>query len=143
VTQVSQFSEARYHPVAKALRWLVALLVAVQFGIAWAMPDIGPQTKLGGLISLHLTVGAVIGLAALARVFWRSRYRAPGAIATEPRWLRAGARASHATLYVLLLIVPLLGWAAASAHGWRATLFPRLALPALLPRESGFGFSGR
>ena len=140
MSQDLQASETRYHPVAKALHWLVALLVAVQFGIAWAMPDIGPQTKLGRLISLHLTVGALIGVAALARVSWRLRHRVPGALATEPRWLRAGARVSHATLYVLLLIVPLLGWAAASVRGWRVTLFPRLTLPALLTRGSKSGF---
>jgi cytochrome b561 len=140
MSQVSQSSEARYHPVAKALHWLMALLVAIQFVIAWTMPDIGPHTRLGRLISLHLTVGAVIGIAALARVSWRLRHSAPGAIATEPGWLRAGARVSHATLYFLLLIVPLLGWAAASARGWRVTLFPGLALPALLPRGSKSGF---
>lgn len=140
MSQDLQASETRYHPVAKALHWLVTLLIAVQFGVAWAMPDIRPQTKLGRLISLHLTVGALIGLAAFARVSWRLRHRVPGAIATEPRWLRAGTRVSHATLYVLLLIVPLLGWAAASVRGWRVTLFPRLALPALLPRGSRSGF---
>jgi cytochrome b561 len=140
MSQDSQSSEARYDPVAKALHWLMALLVAIQFGIAWTMPDIGPHTRLGLLISLHLTVGALIGLAALARVSWRLRHSAPGALATEPRWLRAGARVSHATLYFLLLIVPLLGWAAASARGWRVTLFPGLALPALLPRGSKSGF---
>jgi cytochrome b561 len=104
------------------------------------MPDIGPHTKLGRLISLHLTVGALIALAVLVRVSWRLRHSAPDAIATEPRWVRVGARVTHATLYVLLLIVPLLGWAAASARGWRASLLPRLALPALLPRGSKSGF---
>ena len=140
MSQESRASEARYHPVTKALHWLVALLVAVQFGIAWAMPDIGPHTKLGPLISWHLTVGALIGFAALVRVSWRLRRAAPSAIATEPRWLRAGARVSHTTLYVLLLVVPLLGWAAASARGWRVPLFPGLALPALLARGSAAGF---
>ena len=43
-------------------------------------------------------------------------------------------------LYVLLLILPLLGWAAASARGWRVTLLPGVALPALLPRGSKSGF---
>ncbi len=136
----SRVLETRYHPVAKALHWLVALLVAVQFCIAWAMPDIGPHTKLGRLINLHLTVGALIGLAALVRISWRLRRSTPDATATQPRWLRAAARVSHGTLYALLLIVPLLGWAAASAYGWRATLFPRLALPPLLPRGSAAGF---
>jgi cytochrome b561 len=140
MSQDSRVLETRYHLVAKTLHWLVALLVAVQFGIAWAMPDIGPQTRLGRLISLHLTVGALIGLAVLTRVSWRLRHSAPGASATEPRWLRAAARVSHVTLYVLLLVVPLLGWAAASARGWRVTLFPGPALPALLPRGSKSGF---
>ena len=71
MSQDSPASERRYHPVAKALHWLVALLVALQFGIAWTMPDIGPHTKLGRLISLHLTVGALIGLAVLVRISWR------------------------------------------------------------------------
>jgi cytochrome b561 len=140
VSQDSRVLETKYDPAAKALHWLVALLVAVQFGIAWGMPDIGPHTKLGRLINLHLTVGALIGLATLGRVSWRLRHSRPGASATEPRWLRAAARVSHATLYVLLLIVPLLGWAAASARGWHVTLFPGLALPALLPRGSQSGF---
>jgi cytochrome b561 len=140
MSQDSQPSEKPYHPVAKALHWLVAFLVALQFGIAWTMPDIGPHTKLGRLISLHLTVGALIGFAVLVRVSWRLRHSAPGAIETEPRWLRVSARVAHGTLYALLLIVPLLGWAAASARGWRVSLLPRLALPALLPRGSKSGF---
>ena len=134
MSQDSPSPEARYHPVAKALHWLVALLVAVQFGIAWAMPDIGPHTKLGRLISLHLTMGALIGLVALARVSWRLRRGAPAGIATAPRWLRTSARVSHAMLYVLLLILPLLGWAAASARGWRVTLLPGVALPGAATR---------
>ena len=81
-----------------------------------------------------------IGLAVLVRISWRLRHSAPGAIATEPRWLRLGARMTHGTLYVLLLIVPLLGWAAASARGWQVSLLPRLILPALLPRGSKSGF---
>jgi len=140
MSQDSPVLERRYHPVAKALHWLVALLVAVQFGIAWAMPDIGPHTKLSRLISWHLTVGALIGLAVFVRVSWRLRHPGPSPSASEPRWLRAAARVSHGVLYVLLLIVPLLGWAAASTRGWRVTLLPRLALPALLPRGSKSGF---
>jgi cytochrome b561 len=140
MSQDSRLSEKPYHPVAKALHWIVALLVAVQFGIAWAMPDIGPHTKLDRLISLHLAVGTLIGFAVLVRLSWRLRHRAPGAIATEPRWLRLGAGATHGTLYVLLLVVPLLGLTAASARGWRVFFLPRMALPALVPRGSKSGF---
>ena len=145
IDDVARFAgdETRYHPVAKALHWLVALLVAVQFCVAWAMPDIGPQTKLGRLINLHLTVGALIGFAAVVRMSWRLRHSAPGAIATEPRWLRTAARVSHGTLYVLLLIVPLarVGRRIGARLARDAFPSPRAAAIAA-PRVRG-GISGR
>ena len=138
--QDSAVAEKTYHPIQKLLHWVVALLVAIQFGIAWAMPDIGPQTKLDRLISMHLTLGAVIAFVAVARVCWRLCRRGPGAGIIEARWLRVSARVTHGSLYVLLLVVPLLGWAAASARGWRVVFFDHLALPAMLPRGSAAGF---
>jgi cytochrome b561 len=140
MSQDSRVAEARYHPFAKVLHWLVALLIAVQFGIAWAMPDVGPQTRLDRSISLHLTVGVLIAFVAVVQVSWRLRNSGPGASATESRWLRAAARGTHIALYVLLLIVPLLGWAAVSARDWRVTLFDHLALPPLLPHGSVAGY---
>jgi cytochrome b561 len=140
MSQDSAAAETIYHPIQKLLHWVVALLVVIQIGIAWTMPDIGPQTKLGRLISLHLTLGAVIAFVGVARVCWRLCRRGPGAGMTEARLLRAAARVTHGTVYVLLLVVPLLGWAAASARGWRVAFFDHRALPALLPHGSAAGF---
>lgn len=45
------------------------------------------------------------------------------------------------TLYGLLVALPLLGWANASARGWSVRLFGVLPLPALAAKGSALGHS--
>ena len=113
-----------------------------------------PPSKLGDLCELllqriDLCQGVGFQLAPLFELVARTSQRAVAArTALTVRQITSelavnfvdGDRRLYATLYFLLLIVPLLGWAAASARGWRVTLFPGLALPALLPRGSKSGF---
>ena len=49
-----------YGRTAKVLHWLVFVLVAAQFIVAIAMPDIGRGTKPGTLINLHMSLGFTI-----------------------------------------------------------------------------------
>ncbi len=44
-----------YGAVAKLLHWLILVLLAVQFAIAWTMPDIGRNTRPEGLVAWHLS----------------------------------------------------------------------------------------
>lgn len=47
------------------------------------------------------------------------------------RWERTLARITHELLYVLLLVIPLLGWAAAGFFGYTVRLFGVIPLPAI------------
>lgn len=49
-----------YSPVAKALHWLIVVLVAIQFVTAFLMPDIGPSTPPSTVIGLHFSFGVAI-----------------------------------------------------------------------------------
>ena len=49
-----------YTPVAKALHWLVALLLGGQYAVAWTMPHIGRNTRPETLINLHFSLGVLI-----------------------------------------------------------------------------------
>ncbi|HXD43045.1 MAG TPA: cytochrome b [Ramlibacter sp.] len=120
-----------YGATAKALHWLIVLLVLPQFVVAVLMPDIGPRTQPGTLIDLHLSVGVLIVAVTAVRLVNRLLDPVPLDERDALAWERPAARATHLAFYLLLLAGPLLGWASASAHRLPVTLFGLVPLPAL------------
>src|SRR3546814_10324595 len=64
---------------------------------------------------LHKSVGITVLALSLIRLGWRLGHAWPPFPAAMPRWERVLARGTHILFYVLMIGVPLLGWAAASA----------------------------
>ncbi len=129
---------SKYSPLTKLLHWSIALLIVVQLGIGWTMPEVHKDTLPVGGIAWHLSLGVAIVLLVALRVLWR--------IARPPRrtddgrgWLARTAQATHALLYVLLVVVPLLGWANASSRGWTVGLGSWFELPHIMPVGSRLG----
>ena len=131
--------ETVYGWTQKVLHWLVVGLLAAEFAIAWSMPNIHRDTKPEGLISLHLALGAVILLVVILRSLWRLGHPVPLIRAQAPHWQQRTARATHSLLYLLLLLLPVLGWANASYRGWTIDLFGLGNLPQILSTGSSFG----
>ena len=131
--------EAGYGATAKSLHWLIVALLVVQFALAWTMPHIRRGTKPEGLIAWHLWVGATILLVSVLRFAWRLARPVPLVTTNVPAWQNGVARAVHIVLAVLVIALPLMGWANASARGWRVSLFGLLTLPPLVRVESPFG----
>jgi cytochrome b561 len=127
-----------YGGMAKALHWLVFALVAAQFVVAFAMPDIGRGTKPGTLINLHMSLGFTIVAVIAVRWLWRLTHPVPLVTADVPAWEQTVARVTHALLYVLLLANPFLGWANASARDWDIVMFGQ-PLPHLVAAQSPVG----
>ena len=128
-----------YDGVAKSLHWLIVLLLVVQFALAWTMPEIHRGTKPETLINLHLSVGTSILLVALARLAWRLRHPVPLVTNNVPFWQQRVAQANHALLYLLLFLMPLFGWANASARGWAIDFFGVAQLTRILAESSPLG----
>jgi cytochrome b561 len=124
---------------AKLFHWLTVLLLAVQYAIGWLMPDVHHDTQPVGLIGLHLSFGATIVLLVLVRLAWRFSHKPPAESNVLPPSMRLAAKATHGLLYVLLIALPLMGWANASARGWAVSLFHVVPLPALAAAGSAFG----
>jgi cytochrome b561 len=129
----------RYSGLAKVFHWVIVALVAAQFVIAWTMPEIGRGSRPEGLIGWHLSVGAAIFVIAIARLAWRTTHLPPRAPRDIAPALQTLSRVTHALLYLLLLVLPLMGWANASARGWALKLFGVIPLPSLVPTGSAFG----
>ena len=134
--------DAGYTPLAKALHWLMVALLFCQYAIAWTMPHIGRDTKPDRLINLHLSFGVLILLVLAIRLVWRWTHAEPPPLAGPP-WLVRGSRAAHHLLYLLLVLIPLLGWINASFRGFDVSLFGLIRLPQLIAtRTPGFAWTG-
>ncbi|HET7847440.1 MAG TPA: cytochrome b [Pseudolabrys sp.] len=133
---------ARYSGTAKSLHWLILLLLIVQFVVAWTMPHIGRNTPMTTLISVHFTMGILILLVAVLRLIWRATHGEPAPLDGVPPWQTATARAIHWLLYVLLFVVPVLGWINASWRGFTIVMFG-VELPKLVAtRAPGLAWTG-
>jgi cytochrome b561 len=127
-----------YGTTAKALHWLVAALILVQFAIGWLMPDIKRGMSPGAPMNLHMSIGILILALIVARFAWRLGHPvAPEA--SLPSWQRATSEGLHLLLYVLVLATTLTGWTFASMRGWTIWVFGALPLPALAAEGSAVG----
>ncbi|MCX7298378.1 MAG: cytochrome b [Hyphomicrobiales bacterium] len=131
-----------YTGTAKALHWLIVLLLIAQFIFAWTMPHIGRNTPVTTLINLHFTFGVIILAVAIVRLGWRLTHREPPPEDGLPPWQNLTAHIVHYLLYALLFAIPVLGWINASWRGMPIVMFG-LELPQLVAtRAPGWGWTG-
>ena len=119
---------ARYTTTALLLHWLLALMIAVSFGVGLTMSDMPFSPLRLKLFNWHKWAGITILALSALRLLWRLTHRPP-ADPPMPAWQRAAAHATHWALYALFFLVPLAGWAYSSAAGFPVVVFGVLPLP--------------
>lgn len=102
----------RYGTVAMSLHWLIAL--AIIFNICLGLyvadlPDSDPSQF--AFVQFHKSTGLTILMLSLVRLAWRLVNPVPPLPATMSPALKFLARGSHVLLYVLIIGIPLSGWA--------------------------------
>ena len=105
-------SATRYSGGAMLLHWLIAALLLANVVIAFTMEDAR------ALMPLHKSIGITVLVLTLVRIGWRLTHAVPPLSAALASWERVAARITHAAFYLLLLVMPLLGWASASSGKW-------------------------
>lgn len=113
-----------YTTVAIALHWLIAMLALGQVAgglYIEELPDSATAEKVS-LLQLHKSFGITILLLTLGRLGWRLTHPAPPLPAAMPGWQKSVARGVHVGFYVLLIGVPLGGWAMVSASPFAETV---------------------
>ena len=99
----------RYSNVSILIHWTVVVLVVANIVIAIAMLDNRD------LFPWHKSIGITVLLLTLLRIVWRVTHPWPRLPDSMPTWERIFARGTHVGFYVMLLTIPLLGWAAVSS----------------------------
>jgi len=137
MTRAATGGARTYNAVAKILHWSIAVLIVVQLGIGWTMPEIHKDTRPDGEIGWHLAIGVFIVLLVAARVVWRA-VRPPTGTDSDRGAMRRLASATHILLYLLMIVVPVLGWANAGSRDWVVGIGP-LHLPRIMAAGSKLG----
>ncbi len=123
-------NELRYTRTAAVLHWLIALLIAINVGLALSA-DALPDDWVRPVIDTHKSTGiTVLGLA-LLRILWRTGHPPPPMPAHYARWERWSAHAAHGVLYSLILLLPISGWLHDSA--WKDAASHPMQLFGLVP----------
>jgi cytochrome b561 len=123
---------SRYTKTAIILHWLIAIFIALMFGLGWFMADLpkeAPKQLAYDLFDLgvytwqlaeeasprtfYFNLHKSLGLSVLAlivlRVLWRITHTPPAALSSYKAIEKKVATATHHSLYLLMLAVPVTG----------------------------------
>jgi cytochrome b561 len=106
--------QRRYNAVAMGLHWLIAALIFANIGLAWWFESLHGLAKIGPT-QIHKSIGITVLVLTIARFVWRLANPPPPMPASMPAWERMAAHVVHGLLYVIMLGMPLTGWAMSSA----------------------------
>lgn len=122
-----------FSPLARLLHWLMALLILAMLFIGVGMVgSLAPWQP--RLVALHKPLGLfLLGLLVL-RIVVRLRQPIPALPVDMPGWQQRLAHLSHGLLYLLMLALPLLGWAMQGAGGYPLVV-AGWVVPAIAPQQ--------
>lgn len=103
-----------YGLVAIVLHWAIAFLIIGQLVMGTVMVRLANQRLAFDLIQWHKSFGFLTLVLVVLRLAWRFANPLPAYPAAVPDWEASAARAMHRLLYVLMVLLPLSGWALVS-----------------------------
>lgn len=117
----------RYSAIAILLHWLVALcvtgLLVVGAVMVWAPPGLVDLSLKFTLYQWHKSFGFTVFVLTVLRIVWRFTHKPPPLPDTLKPAERFFAPIVHYGLYVLLLVMPLAGWAVVSTASFNVPTY--------------------
>lgn len=134
---MSQANVTRYHPLARALHWVLALAIVGNFILGVYMHELPFSPARLQYYSWHKWAGVMVLVFSAVRLVVRLVFPPPplplNIEAAMPAWQKLAHHATHAGLYLAFFAVPLTGWAFSSAAGFPIVLFGLWQLPDFVP----------
>lgn len=123
-----------FHPLARLLHWLMAVLLLsmlfIGVGMVSSLAEWQPR-----LVAVHKPLGLALLCLVVVRSLVRLTHPAPALPGDLPRVQRLAAHLSHLLLYGLMFALPLVGWAMQGAAGYPLVLAGH-AVPTLVAQDA-------
>ena len=106
-------SNYAYTRQTKGLHWLMSIAIFGMLGLGWFMMSIEDDPGSDFYFMLHKSIGIIVLLLAVLRLFWRF-FNMPGPLPAHlPGWQVLASKISHWLLYGAMIAMPLAGLAGA------------------------------
>jgi cytochrome b561 len=122
-----------YTGAARTLHWITALLVLAMIPLGLVIAEGMGGSWQAFLYDLHKSLGVIVLLVAILRWLYRLGNKSPPLPAELPKLQQMVAHVSHWALYVLILVQPLVGWAATASYPAPVPIFGLFDLPSIWP----------
>jgi cytochrome b561 len=124
-----------YPATSKLLHWLVAICVLTTALVAIAMTRVSKGPTQDMLYNFHKSLGVLILILMILRLINRLAVGVPIAHPGIEPWQKTLSSVVHASLYVLLLAMPVVGYIANSAYGASTPFFGLFNLPMIVEKN--------
>jgi len=128
-----------YTRTAKALHWIMAILIGGLLVLGLYMQDLPLSPQKLALYSWHKWFGVTVFVLLWFRLAWRLSHPPPDLSDSLSPRLRLAAHVGHASLYVLMFLIPLSGWLMSSAKGFQTVWFGLVPIPDLIGKSRALG----
>lgn len=128
----------RFRFSARALHWMSALLliaIVIPAGVWIRHFEPTDQALKMRLYNMHESFGVLVFALVLIRLAVRWLNPPPAWPRGTPGWVRLAAGFSHASLYALLVLMPVSGFLATNAWGFPLKVFEWLPLPSPIGKD--------
>jgi cytochrome b561 len=127
---------SRFTALTRLLHWLMAAMVLTMLFVG-----IGMVSTLSGryhaLLAIHRPLGIAILVLAVIRLVNRLLHPGPPLPTHLSSLERFAAKASQVVFYVLMILMPLIGWGMLSAARYPVMMAAGVQLPPILPQDPG------
>lgn len=127
----------QYSKTAKWLHWFMAVVIIFDLIMAQGFSTM-PDEQKGEILIGHSSIGSILLLLVLFRIFWRYKHPVSALPETVAQWQTTASRVSHLLLYALMIIVPLTGYYIATASPIAVMPFASFVLGGEGMTEEGF-----
>ncbi|SNC66564.1 cytochrome b561 [Marinobacter sp. es.048] len=129
---------ASYGLVAITIHWLVALAVFGLFWLGYWMVDLSYYDDwYRRAPDIHRSIGILLLMVMLFRVFWRVGNVSPEPLPGHKRWEVRSAHMAHLLLYVLIFVAMVSGYLISTADGSSISVFDWFEVPSVTGQIKG------
>lgn len=122
----------KFSSAAILTHWLSFAVVSLTFALGWLREFLENFGWDDQALAVHRQTGLIVLLLLAVRIGLRAYPRTANEKIISGNWLDLLSAASHWLLYVLLALMPLLGWAMTNAQGHSVQLLGLIHLPQIL-----------